>query len=146
MSKWSSAYRDSRWQRLRLKIMERDNWTCQSCGCTGEGILLNVHHIYYEKNKAPWEYEDDVLITLCEKCHEFIHADQKRALVALSKYKTHEIDSAIYALENARNSVVSVGNIIIDSYADDDELHRKLLELQNVFYNMLSANVVEEKQ
>lgn len=73
MSKWSSAFRDSRWQQKRLKIMERDNWTCCNCGAKGEGVTLNVHHMYYEKNKSPWEYDDETLITWCEKCHKKIH-------------------------------------------------------------------------
>lgn len=34
---------------------------------------LNVHHTYYIKGKAPWEYEDDALITLCEDCHKKAH-------------------------------------------------------------------------
>ena len=34
---------------------------------------LNVHHKYYIKGKAPWEYEDDALITLCEDCHKKAH-------------------------------------------------------------------------
>lgn len=78
MSKWSSAFRDSRWQKLRLEIMERDEWTCKSCGATGDGVTLNVHHAYYESGKAPWEYPTDTLVTWCEDCHGKIHEAQKR--------------------------------------------------------------------
>ena len=34
---------------------------------------LNIHHLYYVKDKAPWEYENDALVTLCEECHRSIH-------------------------------------------------------------------------
>jgi hypothetical protein len=68
-SNWAKKYKDSRWQKLRLEIMERDNWTCQSCFKSGEGVTLNVHHAYYESGKAPWEYDESVLITWCEECH-----------------------------------------------------------------------------
>lgn len=34
---------------------------------------LNIHHKYYVKNKKPWDYEDDALVTLCEDCHKHIH-------------------------------------------------------------------------
>jgi hypothetical protein len=78
MSKWSAAFRDSRWQKLRLKIMERDEWTCQCCG-VNESATLNVHHQQYECGKAPWEYEDETLITLCEGCHKKLH-DAKNEL------------------------------------------------------------------
>jgi len=73
MSKWSSAFRDSRWQQKRLEVMKRDEWTCRSCGASGEGVTLNVHHAYYESGKAPWEYPSNTLITWCETCHEKRH-------------------------------------------------------------------------
>ena len=34
---------------------------------------LNVHHRYYVDGKNPWEYDDDVLITLCQDCHCLEH-------------------------------------------------------------------------
>ena len=38
---------------------------------------LNVHHKYYVKGKAPWEYENDALITLCQDCHGLEHKTKK---------------------------------------------------------------------
>ena len=83
MSKWSSAFRDSRWQKLRLEVMERDTWTCQNCQASGEGVTLNVHHITYESGHAPWEYDPSDLITWCEKCHREIHQLQKKLLKSI---------------------------------------------------------------
>ncbi len=34
---------------------------------------LNIHHNYYLLGKRPWEYNDDVLITLCSQCHQKRH-------------------------------------------------------------------------
>ena len=34
---------------------------------------LNVHHRYYVKDKLPWEYPDEALVTLCEDCHKKLH-------------------------------------------------------------------------
>lgn len=34
---------------------------------------LNIHHKFYFRNKKPWEYNDDALITLCEDCHHKWH-------------------------------------------------------------------------
>ncbi len=73
MSDYSKHYKDSRWQQKRLEIMERDNWTCRSCGASGEGVTLNVHHAYYEKGRKPWEYGNRTLITWCENCHKHMH-------------------------------------------------------------------------
>jgi hypothetical protein len=72
MSKWSSAFRDPRWQKKRLKFMERDGWACCSCGA--QDRVLNVHHISYEAGKAPWEYPEETLVTWCEECHKKRHS------------------------------------------------------------------------
>jgi len=71
MSKYSEKLKDPRWQKKRLEILQRDNWCCQ--GCFDESSTLNVHHKIYKKNHNIWDYEDDELITLCEKCHDIEH-------------------------------------------------------------------------
>lgn len=75
MSKYSSMLRDPRWQKKRLEIMERDKFTCLSCGAKDK--TLNVHHMYYRTGKKVWEYESDSLKTLCEDCHELLAGDKK---------------------------------------------------------------------
>lgn len=65
---YSDKLKDPRWQKKRLEIMQRDEFTCMICG--DEETTLNVHHLYYEKDKNPWDYPDTALITLCEDCHE----------------------------------------------------------------------------
>lgn len=59
--------RDPRWQRVRLEIMSRDNFSCRSCAA--DNRTLNVHHRWYETGKDPWEYPPEALVTLCEDCH-----------------------------------------------------------------------------
>lgn len=65
--KYLEKFKDPRWQKLRLKVFERDEWACQKC--FNEKLTLNVHHINYLKDKEPWEYPIEALITLCEECH-----------------------------------------------------------------------------
>jgi len=65
---YAEKLRDPRWQRLRLKIMERDGFACRRCGDTES--TLHVHHGYYERGLEPWEYDQRTLHTLCENCHE----------------------------------------------------------------------------
>jgi len=60
--------KDPRWQKKRLQILERDNWTCVNCG--GTESTLHVHHGCYIRDRPPWEHPDDTLWTLCEECHE----------------------------------------------------------------------------
>lgn len=64
---YAESLRDPRWQRKRLEILQRDNFTCQSCGTTEKE--LHVHHGYYETGLSPWEYDNDTLTTLCKNCH-----------------------------------------------------------------------------
>jgi len=59
------------WQRKRLEIMQRDNFTC--IDCDDSESTLNVHHRYYVKGRMPWDYPDFCLITLCSSCHEIQH-------------------------------------------------------------------------
>lgn len=83
MSDYRATYRqmfkDPRWQRKRLEVMSRDGFGCVQCGV--KTVTLNVHHRYYESGRAPWEYPDDALQTLCENCHETI-TDVTRRLKA----------------------------------------------------------------
>ena len=68
---YSELLKDPRWQKKRLKILERDDFTCRSC--VNANNTLHVHHLYYDYKLKPWEYEDDDLVTLCEDCHEIMH-------------------------------------------------------------------------
>jgi 5-methylcytosine-specific restriction endonuclease McrA len=67
MSNYSELLKDPRWQRVRLKILERDKWQCQGCG--EKEKTLHVHHKFYQVGFMPWDYNDEILITLCEECH-----------------------------------------------------------------------------
>ena len=40
--KYSEKLRDPRWQKARLKVLERDNWTCVNCGETERTPLKEV--------------------------------------------------------------------------------------------------------
>ena len=65
---YSEMLKDPRWQKKRLQIMNRDDFTCRACG--DKSTTLHVHHLAYMHDTAPWEYEDKFLVTLCENCHE----------------------------------------------------------------------------
>lgn len=67
-SAYSTKLLDPRWQQMRLKILERDEWMCQLC--FDKESTLHVHHHYYDNTKDPWDYPSEALITLCASCHE----------------------------------------------------------------------------
>lgn len=53
---------------MRLKVLERDKFTCQCCYDTEQ--TLHVHHRYYVQGRDPWSYPMFSLVTLCVNCHK----------------------------------------------------------------------------
>jgi hypothetical protein len=76
-------YRDPRWQRRRLEIMQRDCFCCSECD--SDDKTLNVHHRHYLPAKKPWEYEDDDLTTLCAECHARVGENKKELSVSFGR-------------------------------------------------------------
>lgn len=68
MSTYSEKLLDPRWQKKRLQIFERDNFTCQKC--RDNENTLHIHHLAYIKDTEPWDYPDDYLLAVCKNCHE----------------------------------------------------------------------------
>ena len=64
---YSEKLKEPRWRRKRLQILERDKWTCKICA--DKTRTLHVHHLFYFKDKDPWDIPNGFLITLCEDCH-----------------------------------------------------------------------------
>ena len=98
MSKYSEKFKDPRWQQKRLRILERDDWQCKSCGDRDK--TLNVHHIFYDKGKNPWEYDDDILITWCEACHSARHKLQKQILKGISEVTIYALKDIMPIIED----------------------------------------------
>jgi hypothetical protein len=69
---YSEKLKDPRWQRLRLEILQRDDWQCFYCG--DKKTTLHVHHVMYI-GKDPWDTPPDCLMTLCEDCHSVEHLE-----------------------------------------------------------------------
>lgn len=72
--KYSDKLKDPRWQKKRLEILQRDEFTCRLCGDSESPLV--VHHLKYEGE--PWEVDNDYLITYCESCHESEHGEKKK--------------------------------------------------------------------
>jgi len=66
---YAEKLKDPRWQRRRLEILNRSDFTCEDPGCGTKTETLHVHHLDYLPNAEPWEYPDEYLMVLCESCH-----------------------------------------------------------------------------
>ena len=80
---YSEKLKDSRWLKKRRTILERDNFTCQSCGDTEK--VMHVHHEYYDSKAEPWEYPDKALVTLCDPCHQVEETNRKNVYREFNK-------------------------------------------------------------
>lgn len=68
---YKDQLKDHRWRAKRKEIIRRDGQKCIMCGCHDN---LNVHHVFYYKGDyMAWDCPDDLLITLCQQCHEDEH-------------------------------------------------------------------------
>jgi hypothetical protein len=128
-------YRDSRWQQKRLEIMERDKWTCQSCGKSGDGVTLNVHHAYYVSGRKPWEYENELLVTYCENCHELRHATYQQ-LQMLMLRQPMAVFNGLWCIANFK--MVKTLNAIEPGM--DDELCGQSLDILSRAYYLGAEN------
>jgi hypothetical protein len=69
---YGEQLKDPRWQRKRLEILERDGFSCLSCG--DKEKQLHVHHGAYLSKMKVWEYPENMLHTLCCDCHEHVES------------------------------------------------------------------------
>lgn len=102
---YSEKLKDPRWQRLRLEVMQRDEFKCR--WCLDGSKTLNVHHLEY--NGDPWDTPIEHLITICEECHKDDHEFRKTVeadflrLLRLKGYSYDHIISMIYAVKEAKS-------------------------------------------
>lgn len=68
MSDYSAKLKSPLWQRRRLEILNRDDFTC--CKCGDKETELHVHHLKY--TGEPHEAPNEDLETLCKHCHSIV--------------------------------------------------------------------------
>lgn len=96
---YKEQIKSPKWQKKRLQILELHNYTCEICGDTE--TQLHVHHSRYIKGRKIYEYDNDVLMCVCEKCHNEIHNKNKEVKEEkiYPKYLSELIDLMIERLE-----------------------------------------------
>jgi 5-methylcytosine-specific restriction endonuclease McrA len=60
-----------KWKIKASFIRKRDNHTC--CRCGKKSKRLQVHHKQYINGLMPWEYDNNLLESLCSTCHKKEH-------------------------------------------------------------------------
>lgn len=83
MTTYREKLLDPRWQKKRLEVFDKAKFACENCGADDK--TLHVHHVYYDRDCEPWEYEDSALIALCKDCHDVEHLALKESKEAFIK-------------------------------------------------------------
>lgn len=75
---FNDQYKHPKWQKKRLDKMnsvidfyETEIPCCE--WCHDNESQLHVHHIKYFNGRNIWEYKNDELLLLCDRCHKDIH-------------------------------------------------------------------------
>lgn len=68
---YSDKLKFNEWKEKKDLIFFRDRYRCMLCD--DDTKLLHCHHKKYINGTFPWEYDDSLLITLCEECHKKFH-------------------------------------------------------------------------
>ena len=85
---YSEKLKDPRWQRKRLEVLNRANFSCEKC--QDHASTLHVHHKYYVSNRLPWEYPDWCLIALLAETPGD-HCDESLAKLYLLACEKHNM-------------------------------------------------------
>lgn len=93
---YSEKLKHPLWQKKRLEIMQRDEFSC--IGCNDDKSKLNVHHKHYKSNTEIWDYDNGNFITLCDKCHLLIHELHDRMNIMLNKFRIEDYEDLIEIL------------------------------------------------
>jgi hypothetical protein len=134
--------KDPRWQKKRLEILQRDNWSCQRC--LDDSSTLNVHHRKYLDSVEIWDYPNELLITLCDNCHENekLKMSENEQLL-LDALRTHFLSDDILALYYGlvEFQPLHVTEVVASAYANafsNPEIQKYLID--QMFLNLKSKH------
>lgn len=131
-SKYSEKLKDPRWQKKRLEIFERDNWACQICYDTKS--TLAVHHRRYLPVTEPWDYPDELLVTLCENCHSMereMRPEYEQLLLENLREKFFADDLRVLALGFSNLSILRDSGVMASVYEwmlSSRELNKEMMD------------------
>ena len=137
---YAEQLKSPHWQKKRLFIMQRDNFTCQKCGDTE--TELQVHHKSYEKGKKAWDVEDSQLVCLCKNCHNLIEKLRQDGIkidwnnLSSVKITSNNDYPTIHFTQNKSSVIVSIfekDNFILGSIF----LKPTIRKLRDIFQNAI---------
>ena len=102
--------KSKKWKRIRNRILDRDNFTCQYCGSTRERQFLHINHT----NGNPKDHTEKNLEVICAACHKIVHS----GLWAMS-FKTVDVYEKS---KFNQNEIVRITGEMREKGKSDDEI------------------------
>lgn len=95
-------YKHEFWLRKRDEILNRDNYKCQICGKNSD---LQVHHICYFPDRHVWDYDNELLQTVCREHHEILTfvLPKLSGIIAFKMLQKNLDFNSVYDLLNNEN-------------------------------------------
>jgi len=127
-SEFFEKYKDVRWQKKRLEVLEFNGWACECCGEDNE--QLHVHHKRYLKGRNPWDYDVEQLSAVCGDCHRGLGEQNDLLNKVLSLVPVHDpigapdlpyLIAGMYGLEIGKENIgkeilYELGSKIVGNY------------------------------
>lgn len=130
---YSEKLKDPRWQKRRLEVLQRDNFTCQLCG--DAETELHVHHQSYVKGCQPWEYDLPNFTTYCKHCHAAAEALKGECeLIKVDKSFSHNMNAFLLLVLIKKDGMPKIA---FASYGVDDVFARHALIGQNTIRDII---------
>lgn len=114
---YKEQYLHPEWQKKRVEILNRDNFTCRYC--EAKDITLHVHHREYHEGKKVWEYDNSYLVTLCKECHKNYEAELTFYCM-LDDVHTHEQLTIPFQIVTSEVEILYKGKRYYLDYVIDD--------------------------
>lgn len=135
MSNYSEKLKSPKWQKKRLEILNRDDFTC--CKCGDKKTELHIHHLKYTGN--PWDAPNEDLETLCKHCHKFlgfITEIMKKAkdIKELNVCSAKEKDQLVMSVNNEFYFLIQIIDNELDFYTTIS------FNKKSVIYDLLTNN------
>lgn len=140
----SEDYKDPRWQKKRLEILDLARFKCETCGATDK--QLHVHHLVYFPGRKPWDYDKSLLRCLCHSCHKDENDEENAShsiaahVEGIAQFTTDRIDGVLTSRFDLAFEMVFLAAEKALRLGDESNVSRYLEEM----FEFLHAKEMEE--
>ena len=87
-STYKQKLQSSEWRKFASRVKQQHNFCAY---CKQGDKPTQVHHLFYEPDREPWEYGTDEVLVLCAECHSKIHERLQQFRKYVFRYLTPDL-------------------------------------------------------